>query len=312
MATPTTTSKSSIFVNSVPTNYLWATLLLKNIGAPITQNNIQNVLRWQAAENPPASWYNRNNPLNASLGTNKGDGTGSYSDLTTAAKETATMIVQGYKGGAIGGGIYTALMNDAPTDAFSIQVVNSNWSSNHYGVAAAGSELAVPGRQASWFTSIPVPGIVAASNADVNEGTAPAGSGVATPGTVSANAAANAGVKGCESKKPVFKTGGVFGVGSLEISACNVKAWGGGLSIFFGGGLMLGGLFMLSSAFAKSYVGKQIAPVVGQVSGGAGKIANAVSYEGRNSRQVSRQNKKTAKSRSKNEYESNKEFLKGE
>ena len=193
MATATA-PKSSIFVNSVPTNFLWATLLLKNIGAPVTPNNINNVLRWQAAENPPASWYNRNNPLNASLGTNKGDGTGVYSDLTTAAKETATMIVQGYKGGAIGGGIYTALMNNAPTDQFSIQVVNSNWSSNHYGVAAAGSNVAVPGRQATWFTSIPAPGVVAASNADVNEGTAPAGSGIASPATVSADAAANAGV----------------------------------------------------------------------------------------------------------------------
>ena len=311
MATATA-SKSSIFVNSVPTNFLWATLLLKNIGAPVTANNINNILRWQAAENPPASWYNRNNPLNASLGTNKGDGTGIYSDLTTAAKNTATMIVQGYKGGAIGGGIYTALMNNAPTDEFSIQVVNSNWSSNHYGVAAAGSDLAVPGRQASWFTSIPVPGVVAASNADVNEGTAPAGSGIASPATVSATAAANAGVIGCESKKPVFKTGGVFGVGSLEISACNVKAWVGGLSIFFGGGLMLGGLFMLSSAFAKSAVGKQIAPVAGMISGGTGKVASAISYEGRNTRQVNRQNKKTTKSRAKNEYESNREFLRGE
>jgi len=311
MATATA-SKSSIFVNSVPTNFLWATLLLKNIGAPVTANNINNILRWQAAENPPASWYNRNNPLNASLGTDKADGTGVYSDLTTAAKNTATMIVQGYKGGAIGGGIYTALMNNAPTDEFSIQVVNSNWSSNHYGVAAAGSDLAVPGRQASWFTSIPVPGVVAASNADVNEGTAPAGSGIASPATVSATAATNAGVSGCESKKPVFKTGGVFGVGSLEISACNVKAWVGGLSIFFGGGLMLGGLFMLSSAFAKSAVGKQIAPVAGMISGGTGKVASAISYEGRNTRQVNRQNKKTSKSRAKNEYESNREFLRGE
>ena len=311
MATATA-PKGSIFVNSVPTNFLWATLLLKNIGAPVTPNNINNVLRWQAAENPPASWYNRNNPLNASLGTNKGDGTGVYSDLTTAAKETATMIVQGYKGGAIGGGIYTALMNNAPIDQFSIQVVNSNWSSNHYGVAAAGSNVAVPGRQATWFTSIPVPGVVAASNADVNEGTAPAGSGIASPATVSAQAAAAAGVSGCESKKPVFKTGGIFGVGSLEISACNVKAWGGGLAIFFGGGLMLGGLFMLSSAFAKSAIGKQVAPIAGVIGGAPGKVASAVSYSSRNERQVNKQNKKTDRSRAKNEYESNREFIKGE
>ena len=301
----TSTTAAPLHVNTTPTNDAWARLLLKNIGAPITPNNVNNVLRWQAAENPPSNWYNRNNPLNASLGTNSTDGTGSYSDLTTAAKETASMIVQGYKGGAIGGGIYTALMNDVPTDQFSIQVVNSNWSSNHYGVASAGGEKAVPGRIASWFTSIPVPAPVAATNANP-------GNGIATPATVSAQAAAAAGVSGCESKKPVFKTGGIFGVGSLEISACNVKAWGGGLAIFFGGGLMLGGLFMLSSAFAKSAIGKQVAPIAGQISGGANKVASAVSYEGRNSRQVNKQNKKTDRSRAKNEYESNREFIKGE
>ena len=153
---------------------------------------------------------------------------------------------------------------------------------------------------------------MAASNADVNEGTAPAGSGIASPATVSAQAAAAAGVSGCESKKPVFKTGGIFGVGSLEISACNVKAWGGGLAIFFGGGLMLGGLFMLSSAFAKSAIGKQLAPVAGVLGGAPGKVASAVSYSSRNERQVNKQNKKTDRSRAKNEYESNREFIKGE
>ena len=314
MATATA-PKGSIFVNSVPTNFLWATLLLKNIGAPVTPNNINNVLRWQAAENPPASWYNRNNPLNASLGTNKGDGTGVYSDLTTAAKETATMIVQGYKGGAIGGGIYTALMNNAPTDQFSIQVVNSNWSSNHYGVAAAGSNVAVPGRQASWFTSIPVPGVVAASNADVNEGTAPAGSGIASPATVSADAAANAGVQGCESKKPIIllnTPGSSFTGAKIQITGCQAKAMIGGISFFFGGTLILGGLVLLSQSFAKSFVGKQLAPVAGVIGGAPGKIASAVSYSSRNERQVKKHNKKTERSRNKNEYESNREFIKGE
>ena len=272
-------------------------------------------MRWGAAENPPASWYNRNNPLNASLGTNKGDGTGVYSDLTTAAKETATMIVQGYKGGAIGGGIYTALMNNAPTDQFSIQVVNSNWSSNHYGVAAAGSNVAVPGRQATWFTSIPVPGVVAASNADVNEGTAPAGSGIASPATVSADAAANAGVTGCESKKPIIllnTPGSSFTGAKIQITGCQAKAMIGGISFFFGGTLILGGLVLLSQSFAKSFVGKQLAPVAGVIGGAPGKIASAVSYSSRNERQVGKQNKKTQRSRDKNEYESNREFIKGE
>ena len=265
---------NTLFVNKTPTNQAWAELLLKNIGAPVTPNNVNNVMRWQAAENPPSNWANRNNPLNASLGTSASDGTGSYSDLTTAAKNTATMIVQGYKGGAIGGGIYTALMSDAPTDAFSIQVANSNWSGNHYGVASAGSEKAVPGRIASWFTTIPVPAPVAATNANP-------GSGIATPATVDSTAAKSVGVIGCESKKPVFKTGGVFGVGSLEITACNVKAWAGGLSIFFGGGLMLGGLFMLSSSFRNTAVGGKVQDAVGKIPGGVGTAARATVSAGK-------------------------------
>ena len=157
--------------------------------------------------------------------------------------------------------------------------------------------------------------MVAASNADVNEGTAPAGSGIASPATVSADAAANAGVQGCESKKPIIlinTPGSSFSGAKLQITACQIKAMGGGLAIFFGGGLMLGGLFMLSSAFAKSAIGKQVAPIAGQISGGANKVGSAFSYEGRNSRQVSKQNKKTDRSRAKNEYESNREFIKGE
>ena len=74
---------------------------------------------------------------------------------------------------------------------------------------------------------------------------------------------------------------------------------------------MLGGLFMLSSAFAKSAIGKQVAPIAGQISGGANKVGSAFSYEGRNSRQVTKQNRKASKSRAKNEYESNREFIKG-
>ena len=305
MAT-TTTPKGSIFVNNTPTNEEWAKLLLKNIGAPVTPNNVNNILLWQTLENPASNWFNRNNPLNASLGTNSTDGTGAYSDLTTAAKNTAAMIVQGYKGGAIGGGIYTALMNDAPTDQFSVQVVNSAWSSNHYGVASAGAIKAKPGRIATFLagSDFHVPAVIGTTAATP-------GSGVSEAATVGATAAANAGVQGCESKKPVIllNTWGSSITGAkLQITACQIKAIGGGLSIFFGGGLMLGGLFMLSSAFAKTAVGKQ----VGQVVSAVPMAAQATSYEARNTRQVNRQNRKTSRSRAKNEYESNRRVIKGE
>ena len=270
-----TSTAPSIFVNKTPTNQAWATLLLKNIGAPVTPNNINNILLWQSLENKPSNWYNRNNPLNASLGTNARDGTGSYSDLTTAAKETATMITQGYKGGAIGGGIYTALMNDAPTSDFSVQVVNSAWSSNHYGVASAGAIKAVPGRIATFLAGndFKVPGVVVAPT------TVNPGSGIAEPGTVGSDAAAGAGIKGCESRHPPItlwnSPGSSFTGAKLQLSACQGKAILGGLSIFAGGALIMGGLFMLSSTFAKTAIGKQVAPIAGVLGGGAVKAGSA-------------------------------------
>lgn len=228
----------SIWTNRIPTNAAWAALLLKDVGAPVTMNNVQNVMRWMAAENAPQNWANRNNPLNASLGTKSTNGTGSYSDLTTAAQNTAAMIVAGYKGGAIGDQIYNALMSDVPTEQFSVAVVDSAWSSNHYGVASAGSNAAVPGRLSTWFTSIPLPGTLTATAAT---------SGTGTPDQVSASStgSAAAGVKGCASRPPVFKTGGIFGVGSFTFSACNAKALTAGLLVGLGGVITIVGLIMV-------------------------------------------------------------------
>jgi len=43
-------------------NIMLPSLVLKNIGAPQTDNNIQNLLLWMSAENKPTNWANRNNP----------------------------------------------------------------------------------------------------------------------------------------------------------------------------------------------------------------------------------------------------------
>lgn len=106
----------------------WATLLLQNVGAPVTQNNIDNIMRWMTAEEPTSNWFDRNNPLNASVGTGTVDGTGSYATLEIGAQYTAGMIRQGNMAG-----IYQALMNDAQPSAFSAAVVASPWASSHYG-----------------------------------------------------------------------------------------------------------------------------------------------------------------------------------
>lgn len=106
----------------------WALQLLSDVGAPTTQNNVNSILHWMVAEEPGNDWFNRNNPLNASLGTSASDGTGSYQDLTAAAHMTAAMINQSNMTG-----IRNALMANASLDTFSAAVVASPWASSHYG-----------------------------------------------------------------------------------------------------------------------------------------------------------------------------------
>ena len=243
----------SVWVNNLPNNKAWATLVLKNIGAPVTDNNVNNILLWMSAENKPTSWATRNNPLNASLNTASKDGTGSYDNLTTAATNTAAMIVYGGKNkkAALGSGIYEALMTNAPTDKFSQAVVNSNWSSNHYGVAAAGSLKPVPGRQATWFKSIPLPSVnvVNENGGDGYRGNIPAALHI----------------PGCASKGNAF--GGVLGFGKLTY--CNLKA-------FQGGFLVVGGVVLILVGFnyiLKNPIGNAVMEATGKASTAAKVVA---------------------------------------
>ena len=106
----------------------WAAQVLADLGAPVSQNNINNILHWMVAEEPGNDWFDRNNPLNASLNTGSSDGTGSYASLGAAAQATAQMIQQSNMGG-----IHQALTSDASINAFSAAVVASPWASSHYG-----------------------------------------------------------------------------------------------------------------------------------------------------------------------------------
>jgi hypothetical protein len=167
------------------TQAIWATFLLLEINAsgketdgrtvPITLNNIQNIERWMVAEEPSSDWFDRNNPLNASLGTGSSDGTGSYANLSVAAQETAAMLTQSNMSG-----ILDALQGDEPPATFSAAVVQSPWASSHYGVAAAGApaKYVQLGRTVTYISSIPLPAQVSAgSGAEV----LPADPGAATP-----------------------------------------------------------------------------------------------------------------------------------
>jgi len=114
----------------------WAEQVLMDVNAedpngpnvPIDANTVGDITHWMPAEEPVGNWYDRDNPLNASLGTSSTDGTGSYPSLTAGAEYTAAMIDQSNMAG-----IRAALAADDPVALFSPAVVASPWASSHYG-----------------------------------------------------------------------------------------------------------------------------------------------------------------------------------
>jgi hypothetical protein len=114
----------------------WAEQVLQDVNAddpsaapvPIDANTVGDIDHWMPAEEPIGNWFDRDNPLNASLGTTSSDGTASYPDLATGADYTAKMIDQTNMSG-----IRQALATDQPVAGFSPAVVASPWASGHYG-----------------------------------------------------------------------------------------------------------------------------------------------------------------------------------
>ncbi len=115
----------------------WAEQVLEDVNAedpngpnvPIDPNTVGDITHWMPAEEPIGNWYDRDNPLNASLGTSSTDGTGSYPSLTAGAEYTAAMIDQTNMAG-----IRAALAADDPVSGgFSAAVVAAPWASSHYG-----------------------------------------------------------------------------------------------------------------------------------------------------------------------------------
>jgi hypothetical protein len=203
-----------------PTNGIWATLVLTDAGLPTTKNNIDNMTVWMTNEEPATNWWDRNNPLNASLGTSASDGTGSYPDLTTAAAQTAKMIRQDNMSA-----IYTALKNDAPPATFGAAVISSPWASSHYGGIVSRFTGAPPSQN-----------IVAGKGSTAGSGSG-AGGLSATP-TVGGNPLSASGT-GCNAK------GKIFGVAGISFSYCQGKALVSGLCIGLGGAVALIGIVLV-------------------------------------------------------------------
>jgi hypothetical protein len=230
------------------TQAVWATAVLADANLPTTPTNVQNMERWMAAEEPPSNWWDRNNPLNASLGTSASDGTGSYPNLSAGAAYTAKMLQQSNMSG-----IYNALKNSASITVFSAAVVASPWASGHYG----GNPNAI--------ANIPIPTAVPAGTNPFASGSSAAGAATATtgPGSLIPGGGSSAAVGGACQQAGCFigftvpsAAGILFGGGHQGcvclMSKSQWKAISGAAAIAAGAALAGFGIVLLASAVGKS------------------------------------------------------------
>jgi hypothetical protein len=139
------------------TNYDFARLVLEDGGWPTSANNTTVLTQWLRAEEPTATWWDRDNPLNNGLGSGGGSGLGSYSSVVVAAFDVAKNLANPAYG-------YPMVVRDLATSAApgttSRAIWRSNWSAGHYG------------RGADWDTS-PVPSVASPAAAWLDPASCP-------------------------------------------------------------------------------------------------------------------------------------------
>lgn len=113
----------------------WATLVLKDLGAPVSANNLTFMAQWMLSENYANTWDTRNNPLNNGLGSGGGSGLGSYPDLTTAAMYVAQNLLHGDPSFGYGA-VVQSLMASAAPSATAHAIIASSWAGGHYNQGA--------------------------------------------------------------------------------------------------------------------------------------------------------------------------------
>ncbi len=111
------------------TSESWAVALLSAAGLPVTQNNVDNILRWMQLENSNGATFlhngqSVNNPLNIM----PGGVLGSFSNVQLGVYMTSQVLRQSNMSV-----IYSALKNNAPWNAFAQALVQSPWDGKHYG-----------------------------------------------------------------------------------------------------------------------------------------------------------------------------------
>lgn len=111
------------------TNHDWAELVLISGDFPLTEANVDVILRWMRQENGPDNWWNRNNPLNNGNGSGGGSGLGSYATLPIAAEYAADSL----RRYSFYDGIEAGLDAGTDADATARAIWASPWASSHYG-----------------------------------------------------------------------------------------------------------------------------------------------------------------------------------
>lgn len=115
----------------------WAAQLLRDIGAPITTNNVDKVLHWMAAEEPSGSWAAYGDPLNLSVSLGyptRGSAPNGYpifANLRVAARATAANLLAGGASGYYPG-VVSNLRRDGSLEEFATVLGASPWAGGHY------------------------------------------------------------------------------------------------------------------------------------------------------------------------------------
>jgi hypothetical protein len=103
----------------------WAEIVLGDLGVPVTQNNVDNLLVWMAAENNASSWLSGNDPLNVRNTAAGGDF--QFDTVQDGIGATVSTIEQPNMAP-----ILNALQLDASLPSFTAAVVSTPWDAGHY------------------------------------------------------------------------------------------------------------------------------------------------------------------------------------
>lgn len=251
-------------VQTIPTNYAFATAVLTALGPSfVTQNNVNNFVAWMQGEEPASSWNNNNNPLNVSNPPGTPAINSTYPSLPAAVQGTASVIKQSNMQA-----IYQALATNAPYQTFINAVNGSPWGTHDF-PSMSGGPIVTANAQV-------------VGNVKGQPGTL-SGSATTTAST-SSSAGCNQGSKGLNldpgSSLPLV--GGLFPKTTFG-NACQLKALAGGLMVGLGGIVTLTGLILVvAGAAANTRVGKTALGVAGTVIP-EGRVAGALSGAGRSS-----------------------------